>query len=118
MTKIIITENKLKQIIRESVNKILKEAYKEPRERKKVMMYPNIIESSEAAEIAYNEGYYEENEEWKGAKAWFEGVAESYEFELQYMPKYHQYICDMPYIESELYFDYGANYYFCIKKEG
>lgn len=76
------------------------------------MIYPSCISSSEASEIAEQEGL---EKEWMGAKAWFEGVVESREeFELQEMPKYKDFVCHMDYIESDLYYDFGADYYFAV----
>lgn len=79
---------------------------------KKVKIYPNIIEAYEASEIAKQEGL---EEEWMGAKTWFEGAVESRgEFELEDMPKYNRFVCHMDYIDSDLYYDFGANYYFAV----
>lgn len=95
-----------------SNNNILKEWYKEPVERKKVMIYPSIIYSHEASEIAEQEGL---EKEWMGAKAWFEGVVESREeFELEEMPKYCNFVCHMDYIEADLYYSFEADYYFAV----
>ena len=109
-----LTEGDLHRIIKESVNKVLKESYREPREMKKVMIYPNIIDGNQASQIAEENGL---EEEWMGAKEWFEGVVSSNEeFELENMPKYNKFICDMDYIGCDLYYDFGANYYFAVLK--
>jgi hypothetical protein len=93
-------------------NNILKEWYKEPLEQKKVMIYPSCMSSSEASEIAEQEGL---EKEWMGAKAWFEGVVESREeFELEEMPKNHDFVCHMDYIEADLYYDFAGDYYFAV----
>jgi hypothetical protein len=95
-----------------SNNNILKEWYKGPVEQKKVMIYPGCMSSSEASEIAEQEGL---EKEWMGAKAWFEGVVESREeFELEEMPAYYDFVCHMDYIEADLYYDFAGDYYFAV----
>ena len=76
------------------------------------MIYPNYISGNEASQIAEEDSL---KEEWMGAKSWFEGVIESREeFELENMPKYSRFICHMDYVDSDLYYDYGADYYFAV----
>jgi len=103
----------MNRIIKESIKKTINEWYKEPSERKKTMVYPSIIEDYEAQQIAEENGL---EEEWEGAKLWFEDVVESNEeFELEEMPKYNKFICHMDKIDSDLYYDFGANYYFAVR---
>lgn len=103
-----LTESDLKNIIKESVKRILKE------EIKTVMIYPNTIDAYQAQEIAKDEGL---NNEWEGAKMWFEQVAEYREFEPHTMPKYNRFICNIETIGADLYYDYGADYYFCVEQQ-
>ena len=103
----------MNRIIKESIKKTINEWYKEPSERKKTMVYPSIIEDYEAQQIAEENGL---EEEWEGAKLWFEDVVESNEeFELEEMPKYNKFICHMDKIDSDLYYDFGSNYYFAVR---
>lgn len=106
-------ENEInKASLTESIVRYIVESHGEP-ETREILIYQNIINSTEASEIAEHDGF---NEEWEGAKAWFEGVVESdADFEPGTMPKYNKFICHMDYINADLYYDYGADYYFCVK---
>lgn len=78
------------------------------------MIYPNTIDAYQAQEIAKDEGL---NNEWEGTKMWFEQVAEYSEFEPHTMPKYNRFICNIETIGADLYYDYGADYYFCVEQQ-
>ena len=92
----------------------LNEWYKEPSEPKKVLICNSIIDGQEANEIAMSEGY---EKEWMGAQFWFEGTIDyESEFEPKDMPKYNQFITHMDYVDADLYYDYGANYYFAVRE--
>ena len=76
------------------------------------MIFPNYISGSEASRMAEEDNL---KEKWMGAKSWFEGVIESpEEFELEKMPTYNRFVCHMDYIESDLYYDFGGDYYFAV----
>lgn len=96
------------------VHQCINEWFKEPSEPKKVLICNSIIDGYEANEIAMSEGY---EKEWMGAKFWFEGTIDyESEFELKNMPKYNQFITHMDYVDADLYYDYGANYYFAVRE--
>jgi hypothetical protein len=102
-----LSESDLKELIKESVNRILKE------EIKTVLIYPHTISAYQAAELAKSENL---DEEYEAAKMWFEEVAEYREFEPEIMPKYNRFICHIDKIGADLYYDYGADYYFCVEQ--
>jgi hypothetical protein len=76
-----------------------------------ILISNEILEAYEAQEIAEDQNL---PEEWMGAKVWFENI--DVNFEENEIPKYKQFIKHIDYIDADLYYDYGANYYFCIKK--
>ena len=107
-----LTESDLHRMIKHSVKKILNENYREG-EPRMVQVYPTILEAHEAFEIGEEEGL----DETEAAKMYFEQIVESdEEFVNDTMPKYNRFICHIDYIDADLYYDYGANYYFCVKE--
>lgn len=64
-------------------------------------------------EIAHSCDLQKEN---KAAAEWFNNVTEAGDFEpAEELPKYHWFICHLPYIDADLYYDYGADYYFVTR---
>ena len=73
-------------------------------------IYPSILESHQAAEIAAN-GMAETEED--AAVLWFSEITEATLFEItEALPYYHRFKQHIPSIEADLYYDYGADYYF------
>lgn len=107
-----LTESDLHNIIKKSVNKILKEAHGEPDEST-ALIYDGIIEDYKAQEIADEQGISEE----EAAAEWFKDVAGDGNFEENSMPIHRKYVMDIPEAGAEMYYDYGAGYYFLVKKE-
>ena len=108
-----LTENDLHKIIKNSVKRIIKESHGEPDDCKK-LIYDGIIDDNEAEEIAEEYGVSKE----EGAAMWFKGVVEGdYDFLINPMPRYREFVMDIPSIGAELYHDYGAGYYFLVKND-
>lgn len=105
-----LTEDYLHRIIKESVNNVLKENYFDFDGYDSILISDEILESNQAQEIAEDQNLLEE---WMGAKVWFENIDVT--FEDGEMPKYSRFIEHIDYIDADLYYDYGANYYFCVK---
>ncbi len=77
------------------------------------LIYPSILESHQAAEIAEDLSLSSEQD---AAAEWFKNVVENAIFEVaESLPRYHQFICHIDYIEADLYYDYGADYYFVAR---
>lgn len=83
-------------------------------------IYGSILESYKAREIAedHNESFanhphYHPQTEEEAAKEWFAAVIPDGEGEFGEMPAYHQYIDNID-EDWELYYDYGADYYFAV----
>ena len=112
MSKVIrLTESDLHRMIKESVKTILNENYREGEPR--MVLISHILNGTKAVEIGEQEGL----DEQEAAKIYFENTIESDEdFEQNKMPKYNRFICHIDYIDADLYYDYGANYYFCVKE--
>lgn len=73
-----------------------------------------IIDGYKAQEISDEDGY---NTPEEGAAAWFKGVIDNAsEFEEGEMPEYHQFIDHIDEIDADMYYDYGADYYFVAKE--
>ena len=109
MKKVIrLTESDLHRIIKESVKKLIKEAHGEP-ESYYGIISSSILNDNEAEEMA-NEYNLSPDE---AAMEWFKGVDAG--FEEGNIPKWREFVCDIPELGAELYHDYGAGYYFLIK---
>lgn len=85
----------------------------------KYAIYGAILESYVANEIAEDMRYEDGEEltaEQQAAKTWFTEVIPDGEYEFEEMPLYHQWVCNL---ESgwEMYYDYGASYYFAINEK-
>lgn len=78
-----------------------------------VTLYDGIIESYKADEMMKEEGF--ESEE-KAAAAWFEEVTADNAWSDGEIPKYNKYICELPQSGADMYYDYGSDYYFAVKK--
>ena len=76
-----------------------------------MLVYNSILDYNQAQEIADDLNISVE----EAAKKWFEETFEG-GFDEEEI-KYKKYICEIPYIGCDLYYDYGANYYFCVKSE-
>lgn len=108
--KIKLTESQLHKYVKQYIN----EWFKEPSEPRKALICQSIIDFHKANEIANAEGL---EEEWLGAQSWFEGIIDyDTEFELQDIPKHSRFIMHMDYVDADLYCDYGAGYYFAVRK--
>lgn len=105
-----LTESVLHRIIRESVKRIIKEDHGLP-DSTTAIIYSDIIEDYQAQEIAEEYGISEE----QAAAEWFKGVADEMDFAEDDMPLYREFIMDIPELNSKLYHDYGAGYYFLVK---
>ena len=80
-------------------------------------IYGAILESYKAREIAedHNENFpqYEPQTEEQAAKEWFAAVIPDGEGEFGNIPTYHRFVDSID-DEWDLYYDYGANYYFAV----
>lgn len=111
MKKIIkLTESDLHRIIENSVKRIIKEAHGEP-ESYTGLIYNSILDDYKAQEMADEYGLSAE----EAAAEWFKGVAGEMDFAEENMPKYREFIMNIPELKSKLYHDYGAGYYFLVK---
>ena len=81
---------------------------------KKYLSYPSILEGYQAYEMAGSCDLQKEN---AAATEWFRNVAveDFFEEEMQ-MPKYHWFICHIDEVDADLYYDYGADYYFLVRE--
>jgi hypothetical protein len=73
-------------------------------------VYNSILEEQTALEIAKEMNFSSVED---AVKFWFINTFNE-EFSEQTI-KYKKYICDIPEISCQMYFDYGAGYYFCVK---
>ena len=105
-----LTESDLHRIIKESVKRIINENHGEPDDRTAII-YSDIIEDYQAQEIADEYGISVD----EAAAEWFKGVAGEMDFAEENMPKYREFVMDITELESKLYHDYGAGYYFLVK---
>lgn len=109
-----LTESQLHNVIKESVNKILKEfkgGYKEG-EGRSAMIYDSILEDYKAEEIAEEDGYESADE---AAAMWFDNTCYEMECHERPMPKYAEFVQEIG--GGELYHDFGAQYYFLVSKD-
>lgn len=74
-------------------------------------IYDGILEQIHAAEIAEEENITEE----EAAKNWFKEVMFEGEGHFDDMPTYHRFV-DKIDDEWDLYYDYGAGYYFAVNE--
>lgn len=75
--------------------------------------YPSILESYQASELAQELSISEA----EAAAEWFRNVAEYCLFEnVAKLPLYHRFIARIEYINADLYYDYGADYYFIARE--
>ena len=69
--------------------------------------------SYQAYEMAHSCNLQKEN---KAAAERFNNVTEAGDFEpADKLPKYHWFICHLPYVQADLHYDYGADYYFIAR---
>lgn len=109
-----LTENELKGMLSETVHTILKEWFgsKKQEPPKQVLISSQTIDWEYADELAADNDL---TSEYEGAQYYYEGVAEM-DFEEATMPKYNKFCCHIDNLDADMYFDYGANYYFCVKE--
>lgn len=82
----------------------------------KYLISTSILEGYLAYEMAHSCDLQKEN---KAAAEWFNNVTEAGDFEpADELPKYHWFICHLPYVQADLHYDYGADYYFLVKEVG
>ena len=82
----------------------------------KYLISSSILEGYQAFEMAHSCDLQKEN---KDAAKWFSNTAEEGDFEpAEKLPKYHWFICHLPYVQADLHYDYGADYYFLVKEVG
>ena len=111
MKKIIrLTESDLHKIVKESVNRILKEEM--PTKSKTYFIFNEILDGYKADEMADQYGLSRE----EAAVEWFKGVCIEDNFGEGNMPQNSQYVTDIPELDAELYVDYGADYFFLVKE--
>jgi hypothetical protein len=107
MKKIVrLTESDLHRIIKESVKRILKE------DATSYLIFNEILEDYKAEDMAIEYGISKD----EAAVEWFKGVAIEDNFEEGNLPKYNKFITDIPELDADLYYDYGAEYYFLAKE--
>lgn len=78
-------------------------------------IYDGILESHEAREIAEEnkKNHGVEQTEDEAAKEWFGAVIWEGEGHFDLLPTFHQFIDSID-NEWDLYYDYGADYYFAV----
>jgi hypothetical protein len=112
-----LTESDLHRIIKNSVKRALRESRTVIKEdhglpdSTTAIIYSDVIEDYQAQEIAEEYGISEE----EGAAEWFKGVADEMDFAEDDMPLHREFVMNIPELNSELYHDYGAGYYFLVK---
>ena len=80
----------------------------------KYLISSSILEGYQAFEMAHSCDLQKEN---KAAAERFSNTAEEGDFEpAEKLPKYHWFICHLPYVQADLHYDYGADYYFLVKE--
>lgn len=84
----------------------------------KIKVYDDVLDSYKASEIAsdlYNlQCDPTQKQEIEAAKYWFAEVSDDGRYVEEEKPKYSRYICNIPNTDMELYYDYGADYYFAV----
>lgn len=106
-----ITESDLRNMVRTSVNRILKEYHGEPDEYT-TLVSTSILEGYQAEEIAeeYNLSVDE------AAAEWFKGALGYEDFEENTVTSKRKYVTDIPELDAEMYYDIAADYYFLVRK--
>jgi hypothetical protein len=99
------------ETLKDAIQEAMMEHEQENDDNNSILISTEILDNYQAQEIAEDNNL---PEEWMGAKIWFENI--DVEFEKSEMPKYKRFIKHIDYIDADLYYDYGANYYFCVKK--
>ena len=75
---------------------------------------PPVLSENVLRRMAHSCNLQKEN---KAAAEWFNNVTEAGDFEpADKLPKYHWFICHLPYVQADLHYDYGADYYFLVKE--
>lgn len=101
-----LTESDLHKIIENAVQRVLTENY-----NNEVLLLDTILDSYQAEEIA-SDMNFETPEE--AAAYYFKEIGQDTNNSKGQMPKYNRYVQDLPEINGELYYDYGADYYFVV----
>ena len=73
-------------------------------------IYNGILDGTQAQEIAEDMNITRD----EAAKTWFNAVIPDGEGEFGDMPAYHQFVSVLDGGEWDLYYDYGADYYFAV----
>lgn len=71
-------------------------------------IYSTILDGCQAAEIAQNLGYSKND----AAAFYFSNIELESDFNQQKKPLYSKFICYINSIDCNLYYDFGADYYF------
>ena len=99
-----LTESDLHKIVKNAVNRILKES-------NEVMMIDTVLNGYEAEEIANDMNFSSPQE---AAAHYFKEISQDSNESMRPMPKYNRFVQDIPEINGSLYYDYGADYYFAV----
>lgn len=101
--RIRLTESQLHSVIKESVKRLL-------RESRTVVLYDSILDDNQADEI----GSDYDCSPSEAAAMWFDNVYYDMEYSQQEMPTHSEFVKTIE--GGDLYHDYGAGYYFLVKK--
>lgn len=78
----------------------------------KIQILNTILDAHQAREIASD---YKLSSEQEGAEQYFNAIYAESEWEMEEMPKYNKFIQSIE--GGDLYYDYGADYYFLVQKQ-
>lgn len=102
-----LTEGELKNIIKKTLNEMINEDYMNKQGH---VLIDTILEDYKADEIAKDLGLDSADD---AAAHYFSEIASDAETTtVQSIPKYTKFISHISSINGDLYYDYGANYYF------
>ena len=81
---------------------------------KTYQIYSSILEGYQAFELA---GSCDIHKEYKAAAEWLSNVADEGFFEpVNHLPKYRWFVEHIDNIDADLYYDYGADYFFLVRE--
>lgn len=81
---------------------------------KTYQIYSSIFEGYQAFELA---GSCDIHKEYKAAAEWFSNVGDDGFFEpVNRLPKYRWFVEHIENIDADLYYDYGADYFFLVRE--
>ena len=82
---------------------------------KTYQIYSSILEGYQAFELAHS---CDIHKEYKAAAEWFSNVADDGEFEdVDSLPKYRWLVEHIDNVDADLYYDYGADYFFLVREQ-